>query len=164
MQPANSQPGPHKPQPDVSEATPVVIDTNVVLDLLLFEDPAVVPLREALQQGRLQWLATPRMREELARVLHYPQIASRAAYHGRDHAAVLAAMDAQVHWVDSAPRCEVICKDADDQCFIDLALQRQALLLSKDGYVLRLRKRLARQGVTVARALPAHWCEPALSA
>ncbi|MFM2323596.1 MAG: hypothetical protein RL244_475 [Pseudomonadota bacterium] len=145
-------------------AQPIVIDTNIVLDLLLFEDPTIVPLREALQQGRLQWLATPRMREELARVLHYPQIAKRAVYHGRENEAVLAAMDARVQWMEPAPRCEVICKDADDQCFIDLALLHQALLLSKDGYVLRLRKRLARRGVTVARALPAHWCEPALSA
>ena len=143
---------------------PVVIDTNIVLDLLVFEEPAILPLREALQQGRLQWLATPRMREELARVLHYPQIARRAACHGRENEAVLAAMDSQVQSVEPAPRCEVICKDADDQCFIDLALQHQALLLSKDGYVLRLRKRLAKQGVTVARVLPEHWCEPVLSA
>ncbi len=145
-------------------AQPIVIDTNIVLDLLLFEDPTIVPLREALQQGRLQWLATPRMREELARVLHYPQIAKRATYHGRENESVLAAMDAQVHWVEPAPRCGVVCKDADDQCYIDLALERQALLLSKDGHVLRLRKRLAKQGVTVARALPEEWCAAALSA
>lgn len=129
----------------------VVIDTNIVLDLLVFDDAAITPLREALQQGRLRWMATPRMREELARVLHYPQIARRAAFYGREHAAVLADMDAAATWVEPAERCSVICKDADDQCFIDLALARQALLLSKDGYVLRLRKRLAQQGVTVAR-------------
>jgi predicted nucleic acid-binding protein len=42
-----------------------------------------------------------------------------------------------------------VCKDEDDQQFIDLAVAHQALLLSKDKQVLRLTNRLARLGVAV---------------
>ncbi|MFM8590714.1 MAG: VapC toxin family PIN domain ribonuclease, partial [Limnohabitans sp.] len=40
-----------------------------------------------------------------------------------------------------------VCKDADDQKFIDLAVQHGAALHSKDTQVLRLQKRLLTHGV-----------------
>ncbi|MEQ1660178.1 MAG: PIN domain-containing protein, partial [Hylemonella sp.] len=52
----------------------IVLDTNIVLDLLVFDDPATPPLKDALAARRLQWIATPAMRVELARVLAYPHI------------------------------------------------------------------------------------------
>jgi len=60
-----------------SIATAWVIDTNIVLDLWLFEDPATVPLRAALQSGAITHLATTSMRDELARVLTYPHLIKR---------------------------------------------------------------------------------------
>ncbi len=36
----------------------VVIDTNLALDLLVFDDPGVDALRAALQAQALRWLAT----------------------------------------------------------------------------------------------------------
>ena len=134
---------------------PIVLDTNVVLDLLLFDDPATPPLQQALQDRRLQWIATPVMREELLRVLAYPHILARMAYYGLSAEAILAAFDRQVHLVDVAPKAPMNCKDPDDQKFIDLALAHQAQLLSKDHAVLKLRKRLRAQGVPVARTFEA---------
>ena len=67
---------------------------------------------------------------------------------------MLTRRDRWVRQVPAAPRCACICTDADDQCFIDLAVAHGALLLSKDDQVLRLRKRLARQGVVVSRQFP----------
>lgn len=132
----------------------LVLDTNIVLDLLLFADLAVQPVRQALQGGELQWIATQRMHDELARVLQYPQIAPRLDFYGTSAAVLLQQMAARSTCVEVAARCDVICKDADDQCFIDLAVAHGAVLLSKDKYVLRLRKRLAARGVHVAPALP----------
>ena len=43
-------------QRPVMTSRAVVIDTNIVLDLLLFAEPAVEPLRQALLQQRLRWL------------------------------------------------------------------------------------------------------------
>src|SRR5215510_13226169 len=62
----------------------VVLDTNLALDLLVFDDPACVPLREALAGGALRWIATGAMRDELARVLGYPLIVTRLARMSRD--------------------------------------------------------------------------------
>ena len=52
----------------------LVLDTNIVLDLLVFADPATAPLPGLMASGRLRWIATAGMRAELARVLAYAQI------------------------------------------------------------------------------------------
>jgi predicted nucleic acid-binding protein len=61
----------------VAGVSQIVLDTNIVLDLLVFRDDATLPLRDALQTRQLQWVATVPMRDELERVLAYPQIAKR---------------------------------------------------------------------------------------
>lgn len=128
----------------------LVIDTNVVLDLFMFEDASAAPLRQALEAGQLSWLASAAMREELLRVLDYPQIARHLPAEGA--APVLAAFDRHARLLDAAPRCVYVCRDADDQKFIDLAAAHGAGLISKDAAVLSMARRLQRLGVRVARA------------
>ena len=134
-------------------ARPVVVDTNVALDLLIFSDPRTAPLRTLLAQGRLDWIATQVMRDELERVLAYPHIVSRMDFYRVDAAQVLAAFDAQARLVDIAPRVAYVCKDADDQKFIDLAAAHRAILLSKDKAVICMRKRLLTLDAHVTTAL-----------
>ena len=131
-------------------STPIVLDTNVVLDLLVFDDPATPALQQALDEGALRWIATPVMREELARVLLYPHLVARLDYYRLSADDVLAAFDRQVQRVDVAPKAPMVCRDPDDQKFIDLAVAHRAQLLSKDHAVLKLKKRLLLQGVPVA--------------
>ena len=128
----------------------LVIDTNIVLDLLVFEDPVQAALRDAVQQGRVVWLATQAMRDELERVLTYPQVARRLLARLRTDQEVLAHFDSRSRRVPPVARATVRCRDPDDQIFIDLAVAHRAELLSKDALVLRLRKRLAALGVVVA--------------
>lgn len=117
----------------------------------MFDDPCWAALRTALDASQLRWIATPSMRVELARVLGYPLIARRLARDGRAPDDVLARFDAQVQTVDDVPtRAPFVCKDPDDQVFIDLAVAHKARLLSKDKLVLAMRKRLATLGVLVA--------------
>ncbi|MBX9816943.1 MAG: putative toxin-antitoxin system toxin component, PIN family [Burkholderiaceae bacterium] len=143
----------------MTEASPadgvarIVLDTNIVLDLLVFNDAATPPLREALQAGRLQWVATATMRDELERVLAYPQIAKRLAFYCLSAAQVLAARDAQVQTVEVPPKASVTCKDPDDQKFIDLAVAQRCLVLSKDHAVLCMAKRLLALGAAARAAL-----------
>ncbi len=127
----------------------VVIDTNIVLDLFVFNDAAAVPLRDALEAREVEWLATDAMRIELARVLGYPKIAPRLAFYKLADADVLGAFDRHARIVDAAPPAGIRCTDADDQIYIDLAVAHRALLLSKDRAVLVTRKRLGLRGVTV---------------
>lgn len=133
----------------------IVIDTNIALDLLVFDDPGCASLGAALAAGELRWLATAAMRDELARVLGYPLITARLAATGRDAGAVLAAFDARTEYVEGVPpRAACVCSDPDDQVFIDLAVVHRARLLSKDRAVLSMRKRLAPWGVEVLSLLP----------
>ena len=129
----------------------VVLDTNIVLDLLVFEDPAKLALNQALRaaitRGQPRWLATAAMREELARVLAYPQVLKRMAFYGRTAPEVLAQFDELSVQVAPAPKASVTCKDPDDQQFIDLAVTHHASLLSKDHAVLCMAKRMAALGV-----------------
>ena len=158
-----------------------VLDTNIVLDLWVFADPQVQPLRDVLalpvlgEAGALgepnapaltlpvttsatrpRWLATRVMRDELARVLTYPHLVRRQPLAAHTAEAVLAAYDAAVTWCEVAPRARFVCTDADDQKFIDLAVAHRAALVSKDKAVLRLKKRLATLGVPVLLAWPAN--------
>ena len=128
-----------------SVGAPVVIDTNVALDLLVFGEPQAAALAQALAQGRWRWIATVAMRNEFQRVLGYPRLVRWMAHHGITVAAALAGFDDGVQIVDApdtapdAPQCA----DADDQMFVDLALAHHCPLISKDQAVLALRGRHA---------------------
>ena len=126
-----------------------VLDTNIVLDLWVFDDPASGGLRASLEAGATRWIATPAMREELARVLGYPHIAHRLDARGQSTHDVLALFDRHARLQPDAPKAPYSCKDADDQKFIDLAVQHGAALHSKDAQVLCMKNRLARCGVAL---------------
>ena len=132
-------------------ALKLVLDTNIVLDLWVYEDSAVESLRLALADPCTQWLATASMREELARVLAYPQIVKRLAARELPAETVLAQFDRRVQIEPVAAKAPYTCKDRDDQVFIDLAVQHCATLVSKDAEVLCMAKRLAKLGVAVTR-------------
>jgi predicted nucleic acid-binding protein len=89
------------------------------------------------------------MREELARVLAYPQIAKRLTHRELPASAVLGHFDRWAQLQPDAPKAEYACKDPDDQKFIDLAVAHTASLHSKDAQVLCMRKRLERCGVAL---------------
>lgn len=129
----------------------LVLDTNIVLDALVFRDPRTHALHHAVfgdaARPDVLWLATAPMREELARVLAYPHIAARLAFHGLQAGQVLSQFDARVRIVPVASKAPVTCKDPDDQKFIDLAVSHGASLLSKDKAVLCMRRRLMMLGV-----------------
>ena len=132
----------------------VVLDTNILLDLWLYDDPATPALREALQTGAVQWLTTAVMREELARVLAYPHIVQRLARDGKTADEVLQQFDEHAQLQAAADKAPYTCKDPDDQKFIDLAVAHGAVLVSKDKAVLTMRNRLARLGVSVTKVWP----------
>ena len=134
----------------------LILDTNVILDLFVFNDPDLASLKPALLAGleakQLNWIATPDMRIELERVLTYPKITPRMAFYQVTAADVLAKFDQLATLLETAPKAKWICKDPDDQRFIDLAVQHQATLLSKDQAILCMAKRLLAAGAVVQKA------------
>jgi len=143
------------PQPEKKEPAQkaLVLDTNIILDLFVFNDPATTALRNAIDSRQLHWLATQPMRDELEQVLTYPQIVKSLAFHRTDAHAVLAQFDALSATVAVAAKASVTCKDPDDQKFIDLAVAHRACLLSKDRAVLCMAKRLAALAVRAQAAI-----------
>jgi putative PIN family toxin of toxin-antitoxin system len=131
----------------------LVLDTNIVLDAFVFNDPATQPLKRALASQQHQWITTHAMREELMQVLGYPKIAQRMVLAQINAAHVLAQLDGQATLVDSAPKAGVRCSDPDDQKFIDLAVAHKATLLSRDHAVLCMAKRLLALEVRAQRTI-----------
>ncbi|MBH2019832.1 MAG: putative toxin-antitoxin system toxin component, PIN family [Burkholderiales bacterium] len=131
----------------------VVIDTNIILDVFVFADAAAKPIRKALEAGELDWIATRPMRDELARVLDYPQIVPRLNFYRLSADDVLASFDRHARLTEVAIKARLNCSDPDDQKFIDLAVAGQTLLLSKDRHVLSMSKRLLAHGVRARAAI-----------
>ena len=126
-----------------------VIDTNIVLDLWLFEDPATIPLRAALQSGAISHLATASMRDELERVLTYPHLVKRMVKSNIQAQNILSRFDEYLLAAEPAAKAACTCKDPDDQKFIDLAVAHAVPLLSKDNAILCMKKRLFQSGVVL---------------
>lgn len=126
----------------------VVLDTNVCLDLLLFDDPRCTALQAALRAGAVQAVTDDECRDEWLRVLRYPQL---GLDDGR-RATLLQAFDALVRGIpaDAPTRTPVPlprCADPDDQKFLQLAFASGARwLVSRDRAVLALARRTARAG------------------
>jgi predicted nucleic acid-binding protein len=120
----------------------LVLDTNVVLDLLHFDDAAARPLLRALDDGRVRCVVTDATLEEWRRVLAYPEF----ALDSMQRAARLARYQDLSHTV-AGPVADMAlprCSDPDDQKFIELAAAVPAEgLVSKDRAVLKLRRRCA---------------------
>jgi putative PIN family toxin of toxin-antitoxin system len=136
---------------DRERAVRVVVDSNVWLDLLLFDDPRAARLRAALEDGGVFAVANAALRAEWQRVLGYPVFAIGA----QRQRALLAAFDARVLRVDDeAARDDAAvlprCADPDDQMFVALAHDAGArALISRDAALLALRRRTRRLGFDV---------------
>lgn len=124
----------------------LVLDTNVVLDLLHFDDVAVRPLGHALEDGRVRCVVSEATFDEWRRVLAYPEFsldaARQAALCERYRSLSSLAPEAAGQSLERSPMPR--CSDPDDQKFIELAAATQANgLVSKDRAVLKLRRRCA---------------------
>lgn len=128
-------------------ADPAVLDTNIWLDWLVFDDPGIAGLRTAVAGGSISLLASPWMRDELGSVLARPLIRARLS----EAPERIAMFDALVTIREPAPACRLVCTDPADQAFIDLACHHRARwLITKDRALLRLaRAARARHGVAV---------------
>ncbi len=138
----------------MSEAR-LVFDTNVVLDLLHFDDAIARPLLHALDAGRLRCVVTGTTLDEWRRVLAYPAFALDSM-----HQTTLVARYQALALLEPATAAVGLprCRDPDDQKFIELAAATRAQgLVSKDRAVLRLRRRCAPRFRIMTPAEAVNW-------
>lgn len=120
-------------------AVRLVLDTHVWLDWLVFDDPGVHRLRNAVHLGRAEIVMDAACDAELARVLAYDL--GKHNISAEKQAAVLAqarrlCRRVEVSFKGRLPQC----RDPDDQKFIQLAAAAGAdALVTKDRELLRMR-------------------------
>lgn len=129
----------------------IVLDTNVVLDWMVFADTRCSALVRHIEAGRVLWLATRHMRDELQSVLPRPALRRWLV----DSQRVLALFDRHARRCDEAAlglRATPRCADPNDQAFVDLACRASARwLFSRDRAVLATAAQARRFGVTVLK-------------
>ena len=125
---------------------PIVIDTNVCLDLFVFRDPRWASLLAALESGAVEAVTRADCRDEYLHVLHYPHLPLDEA--SRPDAA--ARFDALIRVVapDSRAIRLPVCTDRDDQKFLEIARDAgAAILVTKDKALLKLARKTMREGL-----------------
>ncbi|MGE0189730.1 MAG: putative toxin-antitoxin system toxin component, PIN family [Steroidobacteraceae bacterium] len=135
--------------------TRLVLDTNVVLDWLVFAATSLDPLAAAVATGRVRVLTHLPALDELQRVLGYPvlklepirQSAILVQYRSQTCPATLPTGFAVNNLLlpGGFPRC----RDVDDQPFLALAFHAHATLVSRDRQLLRLARRVAPFGLQI---------------
>ncbi|RTL34788.1 MAG: PIN domain-containing protein [Burkholderiales bacterium] len=143
--------------PPPADRPAVVIDTQVVMDWLVFRDDRVQALALAVTSGAVRWLVAPAMRDEIRHVLGR----GVAAAYAPDLPFIESQFDAHAEVV-APPQAQplagrLVCRDPDDQKFIDLALEAGVRwLVSRDKAVLQLAKRARVRGLEIVK--PESWC------
>ena len=134
----------------------LVLDTNVVLDWLLFQNADVAGLEQAVADGRVEILVHGPALDELRRVLTYPQCrldpnAQQALVTRYCSLVAVPSVPAGFGLNDlQLPSGFPHCRDPDDQHFIALAYHTRAdALVTRDKQILKLRKRVRAFGVTL---------------
>ena len=133
-----------------------VLDTNVVLDLLVWQNPEAAPLRDAVLGRRIACIADAEGLAELERVLAYTKLELDPAAQTRIHAqyAGLVSCPPADAFFEIIPRCS----DRDDQKFLELAVRQRAdLLISRDKALLRLAKRIRKIAPQLDILTPTEW-------
>ena len=134
----------------------LVIDTNVWLDWLIFDDPSVATIRNAVSLGEAEVCMSADCLDELVRVLGYDL--GKWTLSAEAQSAALERCRALVRMTDvpDPPPDPVMprCSDPDDRMFLRLAWACGAdYLVTKDDDLLSVRLRgTALEGLRVVRA------------
>jgi len=126
----------------------VIFDTNVLLDLFIFNDFRVLHIKQALIERQLDALASQQTLAEFTEVISRPLFSLDQSAQEK----IVQEWQSLAHMIDenkiiSAPWQ---CRDNDDQIFLDLAYTgKPCVLLSKDNEVLKLASGAANEGVLI---------------
>lgn len=123
----------------------VVIDTNVCLDLFVFNDPRWAKLLAGLKNGDIQALTRDDCRQEWLAVLHYPHLPINDG--NREN--IIDAFDELISCVSPPLKNFLLprCSDKDDQKFLEIASDANVdTLITKDKALLKLARKTRQAG------------------
>jgi putative PIN family toxin of toxin-antitoxin system len=127
---------------------PIILDTNILLDIFVFEDVRADRLSNAVLNRQIKTYSNQTSLEELRDVISRPLFAleegQQVKIMGQWQSLSQSIEDLKL---EAAPWK---CQDPDDQIFLDLAFTvRPSILISKDNAVLRLATRALKEGVWI---------------
>ena len=116
------------------DAPTIILDTNIVMDILVFNDPSIAPIVKAIAEHRLIPLLHPETFAELV-----DEVDTKALeWHSL------------CRFVSGELPTNTYCKDQEDDKFFQLALLTHCpFLITKDKLVLKARKRAKRDAIAV---------------
>jgi len=127
---------------------PVVLDTNILLDIFVFNDERAIHLKQAMMNRSIQLISSQTTLLELTDVISRPLFKLDEV----TQANILAQWQslAQMHDDSNLVPAPWKCQDPDDQIFLDLAYQlRPTVLISKDNAVLQIANRAASEDILI---------------
>lgn len=125
-----------------------VFDTNVLLDLFVFNDFRAIHLKAALLSRQIDALASPKTLAEFADVISRPLFSLETD--AQEKILVEWRLLARVLEDQNLLSAPWQCQDADDQVFLDLAFTvKPCTLISKDNAVLKLANRAVKEGIRI---------------
>jgi putative PIN family toxin of toxin-antitoxin system len=126
----------------------VVFDTNVLLDIFVFNDFRAIHLKQALIEKQFDALASSQTLEEFADVISRPLFALEPTEQEsrlREWQSLAKVLEDTA--LEVAPWQ---CQDPDDQVFLNLAYTaRPCILISKDNALLRLAHKAAQDNILI---------------
>lgn len=123
----------------------VVIDTNVCLDLFVFNDPRWNKLLSGLKDGSIQAVTREDCRQEWLAVLHYPHL----PINDNSRKQIIDSFDELISCVSPAKKNLPLpkCSDKDDQKFMEIASDAGVeTLITKDKALLKLARKNQKAG------------------
>lgn len=133
------------PKQTEKTAIPVILDTNVCLDLFVFHDARCRNLKKMLETGIACAVTREDCRNEWIRVLEYTAFSLDETARRR----CINEYDALIPCRDFSKKNYIIlpvCQDKDDQKFLELAYDANAgFLLTKDKALLKLSSKTRKQ-------------------
>ncbi len=125
----------------------LVLDTNVCLDLFVYRDPRWQRLLQSMENGEVACVTREDCRTEWTLVLAYTRFTLDDSARQR----ALNEFDRLILLTDACAPSDLqlpICKDKDDQKFLELAATSGAhYLVSKDKALLKLARRVRKLGL-----------------
>jgi len=126
----------------------LVLDTNVILDLLVFQDPAAEVIQTVLDAKLVDAVRTEASMLELMDVIQRPNFKLSK----EQQQIILKQWESSSRLLENSAiePAPFTCRDLDDQVFINMAYSiRPALVLSKDLRVLELRAVAKHHGIEI---------------
>ena len=125
----------------------IIIDTNVCLDLFVFNDQRWLNILDGLKNGHLKAVTRADCREEWLAVLKYPHLPVN-----QDNLAdICRQFDLFIECVAPPLKADIrlpVCSDKDDQKFLEIARDSSAAtLITKDKALLKLARKIRKAGL-----------------